>query len=326
MAADLRTASAAHRPAMTNSFLSKREAIGAAVACAGECAVVLLAYSGSIAMPVTVALHAIVAAAAGAILLWNRAPETDLTVASVMALVIAVAGPAGAAASLAMYPFAGNAGAGPGVLVSWYARLANACAADPATGMYDNVVAGRVVRFDHNVPHDFAEIITTGTLAERQAALGLMARTFHTDFAPALVLALRSPEPVVRVQASAVVARVRADLKVRIRTLLSAATADAGGIGAAAELQRLAACPLVDRADGVRCGGAAAAILARVLRTARDVTRLAAQGRPGTAPVIERFLLTAGRYKEFRVARRIHDAASGGRYRVRWIGNGQEQA
>jgi hypothetical protein len=308
-------------PATRRPFLRSREAIAAAVAFAGECLIVVLVFSGGATLSVAVALHGLVAAAAAALLLWRRPPDSDVTVASVMALVIAVAGPAGAAASLAIVPFAGNAGAGARVLDAWYQRLANAAGADPATETYDRVHAGRVVRFASDVPHDFAEIITSGTLAERQAALGLMARTFHTDFAPALVLALRSPEPVVRVQASAVVARVRGELKVRIASRLNAATAHLAGISAAGELQRLATCPLVDGANRARCGIAEQAILARELRTSRDVIAEAAGSKPGTAPVIERFLLTAGRYKDFRAARRIHDVASGGRYRVRRIGD-----
>ncbi len=320
MSAVTANTTAATRQAPETFFASRRELIAAALAFAGECLIVVLVYSGGVTMPVAVALHALVTAAAVALLLWNREPGSDLTVASVMALVIAVAGPAGAAASLAMYPFVGNAGAGASVLDAWYRRLANAAGTDSATEMYDRVHAGRVVRFDHDVPHDFAEIITTGTLAERQAALGLMARTFHTDFAPALLLALRSPEPVVRVQASAVVARVRGELKVRIASLLNAATAHAAGISAAGELQRLATCPLVDGANRARCGIAEGAILTRALRTSRDVIAEASDSRPGTATVIERFLLTAGRYKDFRAARRIHDVAGGGRYRVRRIG------
>ncbi len=320
-----------HRPAGEPSGLTVREASAAAFAVAGEAIVVLLAFSGDVPVTVTVIVHAAITLIAAAILFWNRPGSEDRTVAAVLLLVIVVSGPAGAAAALAMLPFAGHAGAGPQVLKAWYARLANADGGDRATVMHDRVTAGRVVRFDDRPPEDFAGVIANGTLAQRQAALGLIARTFHTDFAPALALALRSPEPVVRTQAAAVVARVRSDLKLRLKTLLATAAGHGagghgagshrGGLAAAAELLRLADCGLVDRADSERCRRGADTILAKALATERDVTTEAARGNRETALVIEGFLLTAGRLKDFRVSRRIHDLMAGRRYRVRRIGS-----
>lgn len=298
--------------------LSGREAIAAALAVAGEAIVVLLSFSRDVPPSVPLLMHAIVVAAVSYVLLWGRSTTSDKTVSYVMLLVTAVAGPAGAVASLCALPFVGHAGAGQKVLDEWYDRLSSAGGVLPETAMHDRINAGRVLDWQAPAPHDFLDIITNGSLSDKQQALGLMARTFHTDFAPALQAALRSPEPVVRVQAAAVVARVRADLKARIRTLTAM---DGKGkplsIQSAAELMRFASCPLVDRADQDRCRIASGHALVKALVSEDDVVAAAAKATPGTAPVVEAFLLERRRFKEFRVARRIHDLVTVKRFRVR---------
>ena len=309
--------------AVVRAGVGQREALAAAFAVAGEAVVVLLAFSADVPMPTTLGLHVAVVAVVAAILFLNAKPSRDRSISTVMLLVIAVAGPAGAAAALAMLPFVDNAGAGPEVLQKWYVRLANAAGTDPATKMHDRVTAGRVMRFDDEMPHDFAGVIATGNLEERQAALGLIARKFHTDFSPALALALRSAEPVVRVQAAAVVARVRGDLKARIRSLIASSHPrdDSLDLAAAAELLRLSDCEFVDRADGERCRSAAESRLAKALATSDDVRAAAASANPDTANAVENFLLSAGRLKDFRVSRRIHELVVSGKFRVRRAGS-----
>ena len=310
-----------HPPAATTGkppgrlAFARNEALAAIAAVAGEAVVVLQAFAPGASMVSAVSVHAVVMLIVACLLFWNRQPSEDRTISATIWIVIAVAGPAGAIASLAMLPFIGRTGAGPEVLKAWYARLAGAGHSDPATHMYGSVLAGRVVRLDDTMTADFAEVISSGTLAERQAALGLMARKFHTDYAPALEMALRSPEPVVRVQAAAVVARVRAGLKVRIKALLG--EANGAGLAGAGELTRLADCSLVDRADRDRCRRGAGDVLSNVLASPEDVALEATAAGGETAHLIERFLLSSGRLKDFRVSRRIHDLISGGHYRVR---------
>lgn len=311
-----------HAPAATPlpvHALSGREAVAAAFALAAEALVVLLAFSADVPFLWTVACHAAVVGIVGLILFYGRAADGDPTVAELIFLVVLVAGPAGAVASLAALAFVDHAGAGPHVLDAWYARLSRASHADVSREMTDRVVAGRVLRSDAAQPVDFEDVIASGTLAERQAALGLMARRVHTDFAPALQAALRSDEPVVRVQAAAVVARVRADLKTRIKALLAVSDPHASPltIADAAELVRLAGCSLVDRADGDKCRKAATEILQVALPTTHDVRAVSASATRETAAMVERFLVSSGRHRDFRVARRVHDLVVNRHYRVR---------
>jgi hypothetical protein len=301
--------------------LSGREAVAAALAAGAEAVVVLLTFSADIPLSMPMQLHAVTVVAIALILFRGRDADEDLTVAALMFLVILAAGPAGAIASLAALAFVDHAGAGPSVLQAWYARLSRASGSLPSAELTDRVMAGRVIDTAAATPARFEDVIAHGTLAERQAALGLMARRFHTDFAPALEAALRSPEPVVRVQAAAVVARVRADLKTRIKSLLalSESRVSAHRIVEAAELVRLAGCSLVDRADAEKCRRAASETLQVVLVTRHDVLSATVRADRETAPVIERYLVSAGRFRDFRVSRRIHALVLGRTYRVRPI-------
>ncbi|MEQ1653718.1 MAG: hypothetical protein ABL897_14630 [Hyphomicrobium sp.] len=306
-------------PSVPAPGLSGREAVAAAFALGAEAVVVLLSFSSDVPLAWTIGFHVAAVAIVGLILFQGRARDADLTVAALMFLVILVAGPAGAFASLAALAFVDHAGAGPHVLDDWYDRLSNARHADAATEMTDRVVAGRVLRTDAQSPVNFEDVIASGSLTERQAALGLIARRFHTDFAPALQAALRSEEPVVRVQAAAVVARVRADLKSRIKAIVGGREGRSAfiSIGDAAELVRLANCSLVDRADADKCRKAATEALQVALVTSHDVRTAAAGADAETAPVIERFLIAAGRHGDFRVSRRIHSLVVESRLRVR---------
>jgi hypothetical protein len=299
--------------------ISGREAVAAALAAGAEAIVVLLTFSADVPLAVPLQLHAATVAAVALILFGGRGSDEDLTVAALMFLVILLAGPAGAIASLTALAFVGHAGADPGILRAWYTRLSRASGSLPSSELTDHVNAGRVIDTNAATPARFEDVVADGTLAEKQAALGLMARRFHTDFAPALEAALRSPEPVVRVQAAAVVARVRGDLKARIKTLLHPGEPrpPIDRVTAAAELVRLAGCSLVDRTDAEKCRRAASEALHVVLVTGHDVVSAASLGNREAAPMIERFLVANGRFRDFRVSRRIHALVLDRGYRVR---------
>jgi polysaccharide biosynthesis protein PelE len=299
----------------------RRETVAALFAFVAELLVIILVVTSRIAVPNALQLHAFVAAITAGILFYDRRDGEDLTIAALITLVVAASGPAGAAAALAAVTFVKHAGAGPDVLDAWYARLSNASGADLSTVLTDRVLAGRVIDTEAVTPTHFEDVIANGSLSERQAALGLIARHFHTDFTAALEQALRSPEPVVRVQAAAVVARVRADLKTRVKFLLSnnPVVKPARTLAYAAELARLSQCSLVDRAEAELCRKAAAEKLNAALTGSRAAHAASAVADGEAAALIERYLLRESRFADFRSARRIHAVVSGGSYRVRRI-------
>ncbi|MEQ1716061.1 MAG: hypothetical protein ABL907_08780 [Hyphomicrobium sp.] len=298
---------------------SGREAAAAAVAVAGEALVVLLAFSADVDLAAVLMLHAGVAGLCAALLLARREPGTDLTLAVIILLLVAVAGPAGAVAALAALPFAGNAATDRDVLDAWYDRLASAGRPSAVALMCDRILSGRVQRLDHATPANYLETIASGSLDQRQRALGLIAREFHPDYAPVLDAALRSPEPVVRVQAAAVVARVRDDLKKRIERLatprtglsLTEALALAGDLGA------LKTCPLVEPAHQARCHAAQKELLEKVFAGGRDMRVAASRADPPARAAIETFLIAGQRFSDLRVLRRVAGVVSGSRRRIR---------
>ena len=285
--------------------------MGALLALAGESVVLLLGFSSDVALALTLALHATIVAALAIFLLVGRERGSDLSMAALILLVVMVAGPAGAAVALAALPFyerdSATQGGRGSVLFAWYERLASAGQPAPATRSHDRIASGRVPRLDTRAPQNFMHVIEKGSLDERQKALGLIARHFHPDYTPVLQAALKSPEPVVRVQAAAVVAHVKANLKTRIKKLNSEGKDTFGtkALMRIGELQALQACALVEKREQAMCRDTARGILERTLATGADIALVSSEADAGAAAGIEHYLLMSGRYRELRVLRRV---------------------
>lgn len=318
-AAEANSEAHAFRPAAQANASGGREAAATACAVAGEALVVLLAFSSDVPFSAVVGCHLFVAALAAGLLFYPRQPERDMTMATVVLLLVTVAGPAGALAALAALPFSGNMPVRRDILADWYARLASAGQPTAVNKLHDRIGSGRVQRFESGVPPNYLDVIKRGTLEERQRALGLIAREFHPDYSPVLEAALRSPEPVVRVQAAAVVARVREDLKARVAALTDGTgTLDRSeALKQAGELASISTCPLVDPALQERCRIMLCDRLAAALP--RDMRVLPPPGRSDRAArhAVETFLIAQARFKELRVMRRLASVSAGSKRRVR---------
>ena len=312
--------------------VKSRDVFGALLALAGESAVLYVGHSSDDALPITLALHAAIVAVVAIFLFAGRERGSDLSMAATILLMVMVAGPAGAAAALAAVPFYASAGAASrvaggaatgvapnGILKDWYERLAAAGRAGHATQIHDRITSGRVPRLDTPAPLNFLHVIERGTLDERQKALGLIARQFHPDYTPVLEAALKSPEPVVRVQAAAVVAHVKANLKTRIQRISiegnEASWPDA--LMRLSDLQALQGCALVEKPEQRVCQDIARGILERSLASGTDIATVASQTDAGAAGAIERYLLKAGRYGDLRVLRRVRSIAKNRALRLR---------
>lgn len=296
-----------------------REAVATACAVAGEAIVMLLAFSSDIPFSAVVICHLCVAALTAGVLFYPRAENRDLTLATIIFLLVTVAGPAGAFAALAALPFSGNLPPQRDILEDWYTRLASAGQPSAVTKMHDRIGSGRVQRFESGVPPNYLDVVKRGTLEERQRALGLIAREFHPDYTPVLEAALRSTEPVVRVQAAAVVARVREDLKVRIDVLIGRAgtLSPAAAVKDAGELEALSRCRLVDPALQERCKAALGDHLTCALPRDANVLKLPGYRDRAARRAVETFLIAESRFKDLRVMRRLGLIAGGSLRRVR---------
>jgi polysaccharide biosynthesis protein PelE len=261
-----------------------------------------------------------VAILAGAIYGWqcNPGPAGDASAHMLVIFGTMVTGPLGAALALvALFQLRRERPAAH-VLEAWYDRIALAGDVDDVTQLCDNVAMGRTVDISAPVPRVFEQVIAEGSLEDRQAALGLIARRFHPCYTPALRAALVSPEPVIRVQAAAVAVKVKADLERQLKASLGKSKAESASVGEKAmlarDLQEMAACGLLDDKDRDRAQAAADAILEAVLATGASVPEVmtSLRGRYGMGSVVETELLRQGRYEEFRALRasaKAHAAA-----------------
>lgn len=303
--------------------VTRREVAALLAAAGGETALTVLAVPGYLPALLILVLHAVMVAVTAAILFAGREPGADRSLAFVVLLLVATAGPAGVLVLLSSLFFVHPRPEGQEVIDAWYERLARAGKPSSVTQTYDRIVSGRVQRFDTAAPLDFLEVIRSGDLEERQRALGLIARHFHPDYAPVLNAALRSTEPVVRVQAAAVVARVREDLKAKIAHLTREerrtprqALEDAG------LLHALQTCPLVASTQQTMCRDGVRRLMRGTFLPGDDILHAARRGtNADSLRALETFLISERRYRELRVLRRVRASLAASFRVIRRRGN-----
>ncbi len=280
-----------------------------------------------------VAVHCGVVAGLVLWLLRLESRGEDVRLPLVLTLATIVAGPIGAVLSLVVLPFAGLRPAKAALLDAWYRRIAEAAAVAEAARVAADVATGRAIDISAPVPRAFADVMESGTLAERQTALGLIARKFHPEYSAALDAALKSPEPVVRVQAAAVAAKVRRELQARVQNLTDEAAgghAQPGRAAAiAAELAASLGSGLLDENDRIRAAQALRALRPVAAEAGRLAGAVPRDGRESA--LIEDELLAAGRFAELRDLRRRRRVTEKGRFvvrpaRQRLAGNGKVRA
>lgn len=248
-------------------------------------------------------LHLTVVCALAAWVVALRRSGSDTTNAMLACLLIAVAGPIGAALALLYLPFAATHSQDSELLADWYERLALSNEVGAAERLADDIVAGRTLDTQAPEPVPLGALLAHGSLEERQAALGLIARHFHFDYVPTLAAALCSEEPVLRAQAAAVAARIRAEIGAetarRIASLDRQAPNGKSALDAARWLERAAASgfldpPLAERARLASRDLAGEALAGRLAELEGDAARIA-----------EAELLRRGRFADFRLVRRL---------------------
>lgn len=291
--------------------------------------VVWLIRAEALSLLAVLALHAAVAAALWGWLRWRAGRARDASVPQLLLLVTLATGPIGCAlmALAALRPVA--PAAETRLLTQWYERIALASGTDPVTDLAEGVATGRTIDLGRPVTTSFDAIMRGADTRAQQAVLGLIARTFRPEYTPALALALKSDEPVIRVQAAAVATRIKPELAglagaaralvddpaaslssrltarrhldLAIRSGLLEVADRAEAVHVAAELDRV----LADATGPIAAGGAD--------RTVRRVLALA----PPARLEIEERLIALGRFHDLRRLRRLMRLAAGRLYRVR---------
>ena len=306
--------------------------VDAAAVLAAACVDGLLmaaALLGHVPIPSALLAHALLVALLFAWAVTPARKGRDRSVRLLAVLAMAVIGPLGAAGGLIAALAAPARRGTTRLLAAWYDRIAHSIAVDDVTRLCDNVAIGRTLDLLGAPPTSFIAVMERGNMADRQAALGLIARNFSVEYLPVLQVALRSPEPVIRVQAAAVAAHIQAPMRQVVSGIVT--RAEQSGLEPAyaiAELARLETClasGLVDEADR----GAAVQARARLAALAGDLTTdarglislvavVAADPVRSQADVgIERLLMAKRRFRDLRNWRRIKEAGRHRSYRLR---------
>jgi hypothetical protein len=290
-----------------------------AAAAAAESLILYATYSGRIGLHLFLTGHAGLVGLLAGWVHWTSRSGGNTALPLLTAIVIAATGPIGAIAALVMIAVSARAHDNSRLLDDWYERIANAVEADEVTRLCEQVSTGRTSALTGTAPASFAAVMERGTLDDRQATLGIIARSFHADYLPALMLALKSPEPVIRVQAAAVATRVRSDLRALVDKFAGASesvqTRSGAALTAASQLDAAIASGLLDAGDQIR-----AAVVSARLKASASVPQSEPQACRG--PILDRqateaMQLREGRYTELRVGRRIAAVETARLYRVR---------
>jgi hypothetical protein len=234
-------------------------------------------------------------------------------------IAIAATGPIGGVVALITFALSKPRADEQQLLDAWYARIAMAVDTDDDTQLCEAVVAGRTPNLATAAPLSFPAVMQSGALSDRQAALGVIARRFHPDYLPALTLALKNAEPVIRVQAAAVATKLRGELRTFIDTsarnehLVIPGTV--GAITSAAQLRACIESGLLDEGDRIR----AEVLAARSGSLIQAPLKITAMQAPAIIDryAVETVLLHEQRFTEFRVGRRLARISASKRYRLR---------
>ena len=259
-------------------------------------------------LPVLLGVH-LLALAALALQLRHCLRRGDDTSLPLLALLGSFAvGPAGAIGAGCVELLVRSGARDGHLLEDWYERISLSTTIDRVTRHCDNVSIGRTIDLRAGAPASFLARIESGTLAERQAILGLVARRFHVAYLPVLQAALRSPEPMIRVQAAAVASHVRPMVdqlfKGAIADLSVAATHPEGALRLLERLEALTASGLLDESDRLR-GLEIQARLGDVVLSGVSLPRLANRAAtlandPSANATFERLLIARRRFADLR--------------------------
>jgi hypothetical protein len=282
---------------------------------------------GMIGLFGALAVHvAVVAVLLARVRVAQQAGE-DTSAAILMMMTTAVVGPLGALGSLVVFALAPTTPKPSRLLADWYSHIARSMETSDAMRIADQVSSGRAIDLSARAPGSFVALMEQNGLSEQQNALGLIARRFDLDYLSALQAALKSTEPVIRVQAAAVAASIREQLARNAHQLMAQADESQLSLGGLlhcfSRLERCHSSGLMEESDRVAVRATADKVEQRCLdgfdASIADGSATALSKEP--AAVLEGLLIRHGLYGQLRRLRHHRSRVCYGRYRfrrVRW--------
>jgi hypothetical protein len=185
-----------------------------------DLALVLTVASSVINIGLALGLH--VALVGVAVVLVSAIPQVDRALVAIGVPSFLLIGPFGAAGVLLVALAAGFTRPSNALLQEWYRRLSGKTDPDLAFDVYETIVEGRSIRPADNESYRFKRVINNGSLRDKQALLGHIGLKYVPEYLPTLQLALRCPEPSIRVQAAAVFVKLREQQRAKVKEYLAA--------------------------------------------------------------------------------------------------------
>ena len=128
----------------------------------------------------------------------------ELAIPLLLAIVVTVGGPLGAAGCAAMVLVLWMRRSDPQRLQRWYDYIAGISQRTPAEETYVELTSERLPT-DFSAPvHCFDPILSGNSLAQQQRVLSVIGRNYHPDFHASLKKALRNRNILIRAQAAAI--------------------------------------------------------------------------------------------------------------------------
>jgi hypothetical protein len=148
--------------------------------------------------------------------------NADLTIAVLLLLATATAGPIGAIGCACMAFSLWWRLPAPTRLKNWYEYIAGVAARRRVARIHDEMVSGRLPADPHALVPRFAPILQGSSVETQQRVLGVVGRRYHADLRPILRKALRNRNSFIRAQAAAIASRLAIEEKNRLWSTMPA--------------------------------------------------------------------------------------------------------
>ncbi|MGH7583690.1 MAG: tetratricopeptide repeat protein [Gemmatimonadales bacterium] len=193
---------------------------------------------GTLSLPSALAIHGAVVAVLAAWIYTLRWHGAGLRIASLLGITTAALGPLGPLGTLLTLGFYLWFRRGATPFDEWYFSLFPEPEVSPALELYRDIVLGRDDRASERSIASFTDILVYGSVAQKQALIGLLANHYRPAFAPALHAALSHEDPSIRVQAATAATIIENRYAAQAERLNAAVNARPQDLGARLELAR----------------------------------------------------------------------------------------
>jgi hypothetical protein len=196
--------------------VGRRDAVCSLVTFALSMAVLGYAMSPIAKIGIVLAFHAAVLLIPAAACIMRYRQQRELTVAMLLLMTTAAAGPIGALGCAFFALALWSRQPAPERLRHWYEYISGIVARWRIVHLYEELQSGRLPSDTNAAVPRFRPILRSAPVEEQQRVLGVLGRRYHAQFRAVLREALRHRNGFIRAQAAAVATRLDMNEKMRL--------------------------------------------------------------------------------------------------------------